>query len=243
MANILKYLYRPKSCKTENALDLQRCLFGDTRNIVIFDVGAYVGEITAAYKKAFPSSTVYSFEPFPESFRELCRRCGDLSIDAYNLAMSDEEANLKFYVNTDESCNSFFPRSERGRRYCPQRSKNVRTIEVRATTLDSFCDCKNISTIDILKLDVEGAETKVLKGASRKLSATQIELIYTEVMFVPHYEGGCIFHELAGFLEPYGYTLFNLYNLKRAKDGQLRWGDAIFLSPEARTRLNHIRSM
>ena len=52
-------------------------------------------------------------------------------------------------------------------------------------------------------------------------------------MFIAHYEGGCLFHEITGLLEKHDYSLFNLFNLKRAKDGQLRWGNAIFLSPEA----------
>jgi hypothetical protein len=61
-------------------------------------------------------------------------------------------------------------------------------------------------------------------------------------MFVSHYEGGCMFHELTTFLEQYSYTLFNLYNLKRAKNGQLRWGNAIFLSPQVRARIDEAKA-
>jgi hypothetical protein len=76
-----------------------------------------------------------------------------------------------------------------------------------------------------------------LKGASKRLANKQIKLIYSEVMFVPHYEGGCLFHDISGFLSQYNYSLFNLYNLKQARNGQIRWGNSIFVSPEIRTHI------
>jgi len=77
----------------------------------------------------------------------------------------------------------------------------------------------------------------VLQGASKKLTSKQIKLIYSEVMFTPHYQCGCLFHDISEFLSHYNYSLFNLYNLKQANNGQLRWGNAIFVSPEMRTRI------
>ena len=114
-------------------------------------------------------------------------------------------------------------------------TKEKMKIEVDTITIDGFCTQENIRRIDILKLDVEGAEIRALKAAHNILSDRAVTLIYTEVMFIPHYEGGCLFHEVAGWLKRYEYALFNLYNLKRARNGQLRWGNAIFLSPQART--------
>ena len=84
---------------------------------------------------------------------------------------------------------------------------------------------------------------KALSGARQKLSEGAIGLIYTEVMFVPHYDGGCMFYELSDFLSEYGYTIFNLYNLKWAKNGQLRWGNAIFLSPKIRAKIRSSNSV
>jgi hypothetical protein len=121
-------------------------------------------------------------------------------------------------------------------RYYPKAAENTEAVEVNTTTIDHFCDTESVRHIDILKLDVEGAEIKTLKGAHNKLAKQDISTIYTEVMFIPHYEGACMFHELTSFLSQYGYTLFNLYGLKREKNGQLRWGNAIFLSPHVRAK-------
>ena len=130
-----------------------------------------------------------------------------------------------------------FPRPTTGVKYYSESSKNVGQIEVETQTLDTFCETKGIADIDILKLDVEGAELNVLKGATRKLTEKRIRLILAEVMFVAHYDGGCLFQEVSHFLSRYHYKLYNLYNLKRARNGQLRWGNAIFLNPQMKARI------
>jgi FkbM family methyltransferase len=238
MGNIFGFLRKRKSkILKEDAFQAQKYFFDNDTGLVIFDVGAYIGEVTATYKSIFPNATIYCFEPFWDSFQKLKKLCTDSSIAAYQIAMSDKQGTAVLNINMDLSCNSLFPRPDDGFRYYAKDSQNTRQIEVDTTTLDNFCEKTKISTIDILKIDVEGAETKVLKGASGLLSNQAIKLIYTEVMFIAHYRQGCLFHDVAAFLSNYNYSLFNLYNLKRASNGQLRWGNAIFINPQMRSMI------
>jgi FkbM family methyltransferase len=232
-----------KSSKTESAFESQRLFFDSNSNMTIFDAGAYIGEVTRTYMDIFPGARIYCFEPYAESFHQLEKLSENKMVRTYQTAVSDHIGKTKLHVNVDLTCNSFFSRPKSGPAYYPEKAQNVGEIEVDTTTIDSFCERENIEWIDILKMDVEGAEKKVLNGARDKLSKHNIYLIYTEVMFVPHYEGGCMFHELTGFLEQYGYSLFNLYNLKKAKNGQLRWGNAIFLCPQARVKVERVKSV
>jgi FkbM family methyltransferase len=236
MSGLFVFLSKLKSSNIKDPFEAQRIFFENSAPLIIFDVGAYTGKITIEYKKIFPRSTIYCFEPFPDSFRELQQLSGDRSIKTYQIAISDRQDKTTLYLSADPTCNSFFPRPTAGVKYYSQKAGSAGETEVDTTTIDQFCNTENISQIDILKLDIEGAEIRALKGASDKLSKHAISIIYTEVMFVRHYEGGCLFHELTTLLEYYGYSLFDVYNLKRAKNGQLRWGNAIFLSPEVRIK-------
>ena len=237
MSSIFKCLSKSKPSEAENAFESQKPFFVNTPNPVIFDIGAYIGEVTSIYKNIFPQSAIYCFEPFTDSFQKLKKLCTDSSITAYQIAMSDKEGTALLNINTDLSCNSLFPRPEGGFRYFSKDSENTGQIEVPTATLDSFCEKTKILAIDILKIDVEGAELKVLTGASGLLANQAVKLIYLEVMFIAHYRQGCLFHKVADLLSNYNYSLFNLYNLKRASNGQLRWGNAIFINRQLRSMI------
>jgi len=243
MTNVFDALFRPKAVKQNKPFEIQKLLLGRDNELIIFDVGAYVGDVAAIYKKMFPQSTIHCFEPFPDSFQKLDSLCRDASIKAHHIAFSDKKGKTTFHINVDLSCNSLLPPTEGDFKCYSAKSIKDGEIQVETDTIDDFCADAGISGIDILKLDVEGAEVKVLGGASRMLSNQAIKLIYSEVMFIPHYTGGCLFHELTAFLDKYGYTLLNFYHLKSAQNGQLRWGNAIFLSPEIRAGIKDPRAV
>ncbi len=232
-------LRRIKNIEKRDAFDDQKKLLGEKETpLIIFDVGAYIGQVTTKYRALFPKAMIYSFEPFPDSFRELQKKSQSLGqVKPFQLAIADKTGTKTFYVNADRLCNSLLQRPSNPRKYYDANSECVAEIEVDVATIDHFCQKESIAEIDILKLDVEGTELLALKGASEKLTVESICLIYTEVMFVPHYEGGIMFYELYKCLSDYGYTLFDLYDLKHAKNGQLRWGNAIFVSEALRKKV------
>jgi hypothetical protein len=80
----------------------------------------------------------------------------------------------------------------------------------------------------MIKLDIQGAELKALRGASRILDE-EVKLIYAEVSFHPLYEGGTTFGEVDGFLREHGFVLYNLYKVRADAKGMLDQANAIFL--------------
>jgi hypothetical protein len=83
-------------------------------------------------------------------------------------------------------------------------------------------------------MDIQGGELGALRGARGLLERGAIRVIFTEAMFVPHYEGAPLYHDLAAYLAGFGYSLYDLFLAAHGNNGQLRYGDAIFVS--ARTR-------
>ena len=235
MSKLLKSMSKFRASHNESFY-MQAQLLQDRESITILDIGAYTGETVCKYVKTFSNAYVYAFEPFPDSFEKLVSTCKGMPVKTFNYAFSDNVEKIKLHVNADPSCNSIFPRVKDGKKYYSEKAENIGHIEVPSITIDHFCNEQKISYIDILKIDVEGAEIKVFSGGLEKFSSHAIGLIYAEVTFVPHYQGGCMFHELSVFLSKYDYTLLNFYNLKKSKSGQLRWGNAIFLSPQIRRK-------
>lgn len=214
----------------------QQMLICNNKVLTIFDVGAHLGETVAKYKSLFPKSTIYSFEPFPESFEKLRKRFEkDSSVKPIRMAVSDKAGTREFYVNQLSGTNSLLPRPISGRRYYPKNAETVGKIEVPVTTIDDFCREESISDIQVLKMDIQGGELMALQGATKKLKHGSIALIYTEVMFVPLYEEGAMYYKICSFLSDYEYTLFDIYNTSNARNGQLKFADAIFVSPQIRT--------
>ena len=90
--------------------------------------------------------------------------------------------------------------------------------------------------LSIVKMDIQGGELSALRGARSFLTSGKVGIVYLEVMFVPLYQGAPLFHEVCAYLEQLQFTLYDLFDLHRANDGQLRYADAIFISPSVRAK-------
>lgn len=203
----------------------------DRTNICIFDLGAHRGQTARRYRKLFPKAKIFCFEPFPESIRELEKQfANDKNIQIVPNAVGAENTILPFYVNGLDATNSLLTRPASERRYYPKLATLKDKIDVEVITLDDFVSNSNIETIEILKFDIQGGELDALYGAKKILANKKPLLIYTEVMFFPHYENNPLFYSIWQFLSNYDYSLFNIYDLRTAKNGQLRYGNAIFVS-------------
>jgi hypothetical protein len=86
-------------------------------------------------------------------------------------------------------------------------------------------------------MDIQGGELMALNGAGEKLAKHDISLIFTEVLFGPLYEGQGEFHQICQQLSELDHGLFDLYNIVHFENGQIGWGNAIFLSSQLRSSM------
>ena len=215
-----------RSCTaTKNPFADQQLLLGAGAK-TIFDVGANVGQTTAEYRRSFPGASIFSFEPHAESFQQLNSLFRlDPHVHPVCLGLSDVPGQRSLYVNESSATNSLLSSVD------ATLAKNVSRADVTLTTLDEFRAQRNIETIDILKMDIQGAELLALKGAQRALDEQAICMVYLEAVFSRQYGGQPLFWEVSAFLAKYDFVLFDLYDLKHKRNGQLAWCDAVFLGP------------
>ena len=100
------------------------------------------------------------------------------------------------------------------------------------TTLNSFCGTNHIDRIDLIKIDTQGYELKVLKGADKIISPTFARAVYVEVLFVELYEAQPYFLDIYKVLSERGFRLVGFYNIFRSVQSPhfLLWCDALFVS-------------
>ena len=100
-------------------------------------------------------------------------------------------------------------------------------ISVNATTLDKFVADIGISHIDLLKIDVQGAEEMVLEGSKSTLDI--VDSIIVEVSFYDYYEHSTGFLDLEKILIPAGFKLFSILDISRnPMNGRTDWVEVLY---------------
>lgn len=229
---ILEYLGYEifKKGTNKGAFDVQRELV-KIKTPIIFDVGAYVGEVTGEYRTLFPSSNIYSFEPFPPSFSELKKRYStDPKVFLFNQAISKESGSINLNVNKQASTNSILNTDATAAKYWGANRLDTQTqMEVHANTIDNFCSENGIEKIDILKLDIQGHEYDAFLGAEKMFRSNSVHLIYFEMILAPSYIKQHKLCEYIQLLEDYGFELFDFYNAVK-RDMQIISMDMLFIN-------------
>jgi FkbM family methyltransferase len=209
----------------------QRALLGCVTAPLIFDVGANIGSVTCEYRRLIPNATIYAFEPFPESFRRLqAMFASDRLVHPHQLGFAERASTLPFNVNSDPVTNSLLMTDVAGSSFWGKNILDtIQEIEVEIATVDAFCQTNDIKHIDILKIDTQGAEARVLQGSERMLGDKRISCIYAEILLVPTYQGQGKFREILALLDNHSYSLFSIYNCEyRPGSNRLLQVDAIF---------------
>ena len=178
---------------------------------VFFDIGANVGVWTVALAAAHPKAHVYSFEPAPATFRTLCKNVALnrlANVSAAQVAVSDATGVLAFQITRNRSFfNRLAPRKATAEELGRGRFTEAHTVDVKSIRLDEFCESQGISRIGFLKIDCEGAEPSILKGAERLLRRRAIDLIWMEVDPENLREMGDSLDTLDALMKEIGYTI------------------------------------
>lgn len=190
---------------------------------VVFDVGAHRGEVALRFLKSWPKATVHGFEPDPQTFADLRRRVGAhprTRLHQCALGASVGEGRLSTSGASDLH------------RLLPPDTADPHHV-VKVSSLDELCRSEGIRRIDYLKIDTEGHDLDVLRGAEKMLRDRCIGVIEVEAGMLPEKEVHVPLEELRTHLLEAGYRLFGLYeqmNQWTTGSSELRRVNAVFIS-------------
>lgn len=141
------------------------------KNSNCIDIGCFKGEILQEIIKRSPEGTHIAFEPIPVFYRALKNKFKQKQLSIYNIALSDQSGNSTFnYVLDAPAYSGIKKRDYDGKK------PEVELIDVKTETLDHLLPASH--KVDLIKIDVEGAEYKVLKGAQNTLKKSKPVIIF-----------------------------------------------------------------
>lgn len=207
--------------------DVQR-LLPRFQSSVVFDVGANVGQSARHFAKVFPKAEIFCFEPVQSTFQTLQKNLSQLSnVHCYALALG-AAAGSGNMVLQDSSDMFYLQKSSTA---MTPAQENLEVIEI--DTVDNICTRSHLETISYLKIDTEGYDLEVLKGAEQMLQAGRIDLVEVEAGMHPGNPRHVPFEQLKQFLESYDYRLFGIYEQYHewlTREPHLRRINSVFIS-------------
>lgn len=198
---------------------------------VIIDVGANRGQFAHMISEFFPQAELHCFEPLEEPFRELSRWAETQNgrVYCYQLALGELEGEMEMHWHEEHTpSSSFLTSTNTCHRLYPQ-TQVERMARIQVSTLDkALTEVIDGSTQSVLlKIDVQGFEDRVLRGAEHMLSLCKAVVL--EVNLDPLYEGQAGFYELVQLLSSANFQYAG--NIEQSYDvnGRVVYLDAVFV--------------
>lgn len=180
---------------------------------VVFDVGAYIG-LWSDIALEFHPIVIHMFEPFHQHCEELRRKFNSLvlkeNVVINEVALSDEEGYHDYYFYPENPSFSTFYRREVSEKKHNFSGPNP-PISVPTISLDKYCEVNHVDHINYLKIDVEGAEKDVIRGAKKLICNGKINFIEFEYGET-YSDAGIKLEEIYKFLKSKGnYDIFRAF--------------------------------
>ena len=210
---IIDYHRNENNCEIETNGELDFIEKNRKEFKTIFDVGANIGEWTKLASGIMPEARIYSFEPSRNTFETLLKEDFSKQVGLYNIGLGERNEIKDFFIHINNSTlNSVFSRNIKEE----SSKQGARVEKVKFETLDSFCIKNNINNISFLKIDTEGNELSVLKGAEQYIKEGRISAIQFEYGGT-YIEAKILLKDVFKFFEDKPYNIFKMMR-DRLKD-------------------------
>ncbi len=193
---------------------------------IAFDVGANRGLYSVLLSRLCgPTGRVWAFEPVPDTYWRLretlaLNRCENVTPVQSAICEESGSVRMNLFEPQFAEWNTLGvppPRPVNGKQVSPRES-----VEIPAHTLDRFCEAEKIERISFLKVDVEGFELSVFKGAERLLKEHRVDYICFEIAKQPLACAGVQSREIFEALEVHGYASYRFDRSTGSFEGPLQ---------------------
>ncbi len=208
--------------------------FGWLRNhriASVLDVGANEGQFASEIIRIFPDAQVYCFEPLREAYERLVSRFGkSQNFTFFNVAVGDITGEMPIHKNEFSPASSLLGMQPMHVTAFPY-TKHETVDSARVERLDNLLKSLQIEPPVLLKVDVQGYEARVLRGANKTVANASVILV--ECNFQEMYEGQSKFEEIYEYLIQRDFVFKGCFDtLKDPRDGLVLQGDLIFVKTD-----------
>tara|TARA_A100001011_G_scaffold400161_1_gene512859 strand:+ start:2494 stop:3243 length:750 start_codon:yes stop_codon:yes gene_type:complete len=213
------------------------------KNSIIFDVGCNVGDTIAEFQHIFKCKKIYGFEPQIDCVEKLKARFKNKkNIEIYNYALDHKIHKKDFYfhkygdvysgfykINLKSKDHIDLKNRKRLKSNLIKYQKNInKKIVLNTLTLDHFIKKKQIKRINLLKLDTQGSEHRILQGAKKNLK--NIDVIITEIQFWDYYSQKNSFYNIEKIIRKH-FELYDIsYVAKNPENFRTDYIDVIYVN-------------
>lgn len=218
--------WRPLAWGVVPGLEHRQAFVGRNFSSVL-DVGANKGQFAIFARHRWPAADLVCFEPLPGPRRKLSRLLRNRA-EIHPTALGDQEGETEMHLASRADSSSLLALGDAQKQLFSMEERCVVPVPVRR--LDDVVRATNLARPTLLKIDVQGFEFEVLKGASNLLAA--IDAVYVECSFIELYVGQRLAAEVAELLDGFGFAEIDRFNVCRDGDKDVQ-ADILFAREEA----------
>ena len=194
----------------------------------VLDVGANKGQFSRAAATAFPGARIIAFEPLESVAAEWRRHLADVAqAEIHVCALGAEDGTVSFHPHEYSLSSSVLPLAEGAGAEGGGGAGELAAVEVPVRRLDDVVTLDDLRAPLLAKLDVQGYELEVLRGAEATLG--HVDALVVELAFERHYAGQPLFTEVLAHLGERGFALDVPIDVRRDESGTVVEMDGLFL--------------
>ena len=203
-----------------------RQVFRGNKNMVLYDIGANQGLLSAFWAKLPQVEIIYAFEPVASVFAELQgKAANEPKIIPVNTALGDSRGELTINVNEWNPSSSLLPLSSRHMTEFPFATESRRE-KIRLARLDDLAAEKGFKPPDLVKIDVQGFEDKVLSGGAKTIGRARHCII--ELSLDKLYQGSAQITDIITMMDGLDFDLVDIVGEVTGQAGRLVQVDGLF---------------